>query len=114
MYESRILARRAASDLALELDRRPQLLDVAVKALAVAPLGVLHEVGEGRGEGVDLLMEGLVVAALGVLKEGNEEEGEDRGQRVDHELPGVDASEDRDRRHPDDHREEADREEEAL
>src|SRR3954447_65883 len=100
------------SEIPLEADGAAELVDVALEDLRVALRLMLHEVGEPGRERVDLLMQGLVIAALGVLEQGDEEEGEHRRERVDDELPRIDAPKEEDRGHPDRDDDDGDREEE--
>jgi hypothetical protein len=84
---------------------------VSCELLAVHARLVLHQIGKSAGERVDLVVERLVVATLGVLEQRDQQKGQHRGHGVDHELPRVDALEQRNRGHPHHDHDQTDREE---
>jgi len=66
----------------------PQFSQLAGLHLLQTQRGVLRFVG-GAYQLINLQMQNIVVAVLGVLNEEHHQERNDRGRRVDDELPGV-------------------------
>jgi hypothetical protein len=88
----------------LKGDRRFEVGQRLLESPVIAVALVAQQDRQTRGEGVDLAVQGSVVAALGVLQERDQQERQHGGDGVEHELPGVDAVKQPDRRHP--HRDE--------
>jgi hypothetical protein len=53
-------------------------------------MDVRHEIGETVGDRVEFVLHRLVASRLAVLQQRHHQEGDDRRDRVDDELPGVD------------------------
>jgi hypothetical protein len=84
-------------------DGLPEIIDARLEHLRIGVDSVLHQVCQSGSDGVELAVRRHVIASLGVLKKRDQQKSEDRHDRVEHQLPGVDARNNEDRGQPEKH-----------